>query len=97
MAFILLIFIYKLFTNINDLLKKTTKVTLSSREHKVQEVLSVSAVATFPSNIAAPRRGSLQGIATHSLSGLILIASTMEGKAFLAEGRFCVTKLQVQT
>lgn len=71
---------------------KPKKVPLSFRQHKGQEVLSVSAVATLPSNISAPRRGSVQGEACR----IILIASTTESKAFPAEGRVYVRKLQVQ-
>lgn len=89
MAFILPVFIYRLITNIYDLLENLK----SAREHKGQEVLSVSAVATFPSNTAAPRRRSLQGKACCSGSDLMLIASTTESKVFPAESRVYVRKL----
>jgi len=77
--------------------KKTKEVPLISRQHEGQEVLSVSVVATLPSNIASPRRESLQGKACCSCSGLILIASTMESKDYPDEGELYLRKLQVQT
>lgn len=90
-------FIYKLSAKKNYNLLKTKKVSLSGREHKGQEGLSVSAVVTLPSNIAAPRSGSLQGKACCSCSGLSLIASTTESYASPAKGRVYVRMVQVET